>query len=518
MGVFCRTAFIAMVLALSVSGFVVEDVSQKKTNDVDMVVGSTDAARFVISHVDESALRMIIKDTVPTSNDLNILYGQHHLNAEVLMQKLTPLVQKAVQTQVTSSDAMYTQEDVTEQIIRQLGTRVSNGVNDRQKFLNNKRETRLNQIVQSMINKMWAITTSTIKDSSLDTYNIDSTEYGLMVEELIPELIKSANNSDVRKVLVYPVIKDELNIIIRKNDVSCSIQELTDKIFSKLTPFMREGIMMGVKKIEQWTSEDSLQQISERFEPQLNKAIRDGLMYAEKLQVALQQEMVDHSVTAELIEMVDPLIKTGVLNVMNSLQSRGFAAPGVINEYRLKRYIVNNIRYNSGKNIQSHFVYNGLKSRFQKLIDSDIPLPLLDVFHQFQQNMLNTKIDMLIMQNIDEFRRKHPQFTKCGANILAATVVGTLKANVKSLTKQYLQNMESASDVTDEQAVIDYVLEMLNESLPKTIEKEAEEQRDFSSGMFLDSKAFDDVKVRIESSIHSIVIKELQDIRQPQID
>ena len=92
-----------------------------------------------------------------------------------------------------------------------------------------------NQIVQSIINDMWATTTRTIKDSSLDTDSIDSSKYALMVKQLIPELIKSTNNSLVRKVLGYAVIEDELNIIIRKtNNASYSVQELTDKIFSKL--------------------------------------------------------------------------------------------------------------------------------------------------------------------------------------------------------------------------------------------------------------------------------------------
>jgi hypothetical protein len=142
----------------------------------------------------------------------------------------------------------------------------------------------------------------------------------------------------------------------------------------------------------------------------------------------------------------------------------------------------------------------------------------LDVLDQFQKVIINPKINELMMENIDDFRRQHPQFTRCGANILAATVVGSMKANIKSLTRQYLENMASSPDVTDDQAAIDYVFSMVNESLPKKIEEEAEEQRDFDSGMFLDSDAFDDVNVRIESSISSIVIKELQNLRQPQED
>ena len=179
-------------------------------------------------------------------------------------------------------------------------------------------------------------------------------------------------------------------------------------------PFMREGILMGVKKIEQVTAEDSLQEINDRFGPQLKMATKDGLVYAGKLQAALEQEMVDHLVTTHLLEMVDPLIETGVLNVMNSLQSRGFSAPGGIEDSRLFKYIIFNIRYNTGKHIGSFYLYNELKNNFLKLIDFDFdkPLPPLTVLLTFQNTYLTPKINEIILQKVDEFRRHNPQLTQ----------------------------------------------------------------------------------------------------------
>ena len=152
----------------------------------------------------------------------------------MMLEEMKPIIQNVVQDIVTSSDATYTQDAVTMAIIDILGPLVNKGIAERQKLLDEKKEAQLNKIVQSTINEMWPVATQTIQDSPLDTYNIEKSTYGQMVHDLIPELIKSTNYSGIHKVLGYPVIKDELNIIIRKKNVSCSVQELTDKIFSKL--------------------------------------------------------------------------------------------------------------------------------------------------------------------------------------------------------------------------------------------------------------------------------------------
>ena len=281
---------------------------------------------------------------------------------------------------------------------------------------------------------------------------------------------------------------------------------------------MREGLIMELNKIKQGVPDESLQQVIANFGPHLREATNDGLVFAEKLQAALEQEMADHLVMTEVIQMVDPIIEIGVSNVMNRLQSRGFAAPGAVKDRYLIRYVSRDIRLHQRKNIHQSYVNNELKKRFQEIINSDIALPSLDALSQFQTLIINPKINKIILDKIEAFRRKNPQFSQCGANVLAATVVGSLKAKVKVMARQYLDGMSTTSDAIDDQAVIDYVMDSLDKTLPKTIEKEAYEQRDFESGMFLDSEAFNDVKVRIESSIHSIIMKDLQNLHKPQED
>ena len=69
---------------------------------------------------------------------------------------------------------------------------------------------------------------------SLDTRNVSKTMYRKMVKELLPELSQSTNYTSVQKTLMFPVIKDELNLIIRNGNDTGSIHELTDKMFDKL--------------------------------------------------------------------------------------------------------------------------------------------------------------------------------------------------------------------------------------------------------------------------------------------
>ena len=80
------------------------------------------------------------------------------------------------------------------------------------------------------------------------------------------------------------------------------------------------------------------------------------------------------------------------------------------------------------------------------------------------------------------------------------------------MVKQYLTTMEGSgsSDVTDTKAAFDYVLEATRESLQNSVEEEAMDQGTFDTDTFMNSEAFEDINLQVESSIQSIVIKELQ--------
>ena len=148
------------------------------------------------------------------------------------MEQLTPIVQKVVQDLLSSNDVTH-QEAVTSHITEGIRRLVDRNVAERNKILKQQKEASLNQLVQSMINDMWSIVSDTIRNS-IDTSNIDKDKYDQMVKRVIPEIIQTVESSAVKKVLSYPVVEDELQIIIRSNNLSYSVNDLTDKMFRRL--------------------------------------------------------------------------------------------------------------------------------------------------------------------------------------------------------------------------------------------------------------------------------------------
>ena len=148
------------------------------------------------------------------------------------MEKLKPIVQNIVQELLSSNDVEH-QNAVTSQIAADLEGLVQKGVVERSEIMREKKENSLNNLVQSMINDMWPIVTDTIKES-IDTSNINKAAYDRMVRRLIPELIQTVEDAHLRKVLSYPVVEDELKIIIRSNNLTYSEHDLADMIFGRL--------------------------------------------------------------------------------------------------------------------------------------------------------------------------------------------------------------------------------------------------------------------------------------------
>ena len=124
-------------------------------------------------------------------------------------------------------------KDVTSGITVHVLQILGGALNERNKLIVERREMRLKQLTHSIINDMWTITSDKIRES-LDTQNVSETEYRQMVRELLPELAAATNHSGVKKVLLFPVISDELNLIIMKNNNTGTVQDLTDKMFIKL--------------------------------------------------------------------------------------------------------------------------------------------------------------------------------------------------------------------------------------------------------------------------------------------
>lgn len=508
---------IATLLTLGASGYKVDpcggctrSLFQQSTNP-DAQVGVDDIARLVVNEIDQDTLLQMLKDTVPESSSIDDLWGMPKIKAEMVTEKLRPTISDVIEDLVTAESE--TQEQVTSGVVDSVLFSLRSTVDKANKALDERREIALKQLTNSIINDMWAITSSKIRDSSMDTYNVNQAEYQALVEDLLPELAQATDLTDVKTVLGYPVISDELNLIIRKTNDTGSVHELTDKMFSKLDPFLREGVLMNVKKIESpEAAENAMQQVKDNFGPRLEMATYDGLVRAGKMQNVLLKEMKDHEVATSYMEMAKPDIKAAVDSTMNWLQGRGSAAKGVVRDDILLRYMMYRASVPGRNTPVTYGAIAEIEDKFRALTESEKPWPHLVVVDRYTRSVVYPMIKNAVVENIEEYRQNNPQLSKCGSTVFAATVVGSVKAEVKSMVKQYLTTMEGSgsSDVTDTKAAFDYVLEATRESLQNAVEEEAMDQGTFDTDTFMNSEAFEDINLQVESSIQSIVIKELQ--------
>ena len=272
---------------------------------------------------------------------------------------------------------------------------------------------------------------------------------------------------------------------------------------------MREGIMNEVNMLEKEGLELAVQHIIDRFEPSLKTATVGGLVHAAKLQLAINQEMADHSITNEALQMIKAIVKPAVVNVMHSLHSKGFSAPGAVNEYVLTRLVHNNIDKLQDKNIFGSTTRDALVNNLEKRLDYPVSLPKKEL--ESLRALLRTlypKIHEFVMEEVGAFQKQNPQFTDCGSNILAATVIGSLKSRVKRQTTQFLESMHGTT--IDDQYVIERITEAANPYVDEALETEANDLHHFESGKFSDSEAFDDIKARVQSGLYTIIMNEVE--------
>ena len=167
----------------------------------------------------------------------------------MVMDKLKMSIGKVV-TELVPSPAVKTSEEITEDIANQVAQiKLNKMMEERNQNLVEKREITLNKFVHSMINEMWTIASNKIRDMPLDPENVDKTIFRQMIKELTPELAQSTNYRSVKKTLMFPVIKDELSLIIQNNNDTGSVHELTDKMFDKL---VRHCSRIMSQKTFQW--------------------------------------------------------------------------------------------------------------------------------------------------------------------------------------------------------------------------------------------------------------------------
>ena len=260
---------------------------------------------------------------------------------------------------------------------------------------------------------------------------------------------------------------------------------------------------------DQEDKENTIRDIINNFEDSMAKATKEGLLVSGKLQLVLKQESNDQSMTDTYLAKVKPMIEEAVTPVMNRLQAKGFAAPGAVHEMWLFRMVYGEARQ-QGHRFYGTYVNTYVNDNLQKLLGLEKSLPQLSSASQMTQS-IQSKMQEMILEEVNGYRQLNPQLNDCNANILAATVVGALKADVKSAVDKYVKD-SGAQSVDESQDVEEAVTKQIDSLLVSTLEMEGMEQHSFEDGAFTDasSDAFGDVKARIQSYIQAIIKKQLE--------
>ena len=255
--------------------------------------------------------------------------------------------------------------------------------------------------------------------------------------------------------------------------------------------------------------EDIADDIKNAFGPSIEMSTKEGLIIAGKTQTILNEEMENHKMANEFMEIVKPYLSDGVEVEMNWLMSRGKSYKEARSKQFLISFLFSDVNWPTKKDLFQHYSKHSFAEKFAKLTSSQKKFPEdIQVINMYMTHVIMPMMQEFISNEIDEFRRQNPQLSKCQTSVVAAQTYGELKMEILTLTKEHVESM-AESDM-DEDVAADHVLEKLMQSILTKLEDAGEEMGDFERGKFKQSDVFNDAKAQLESRIRLIVLKQLK--------
>ena len=252
--------------------------------------------------------------------------------------------------------------------------------------------------------------------------------------------------------------------------------------------------------------EDTANDIKNAFGPSIEMSTREGLVVAGKTQQILTKEMEDREEATKFVEMVKPYLSEGVKIGMNWLKRKRSSHKDATKTLSLPDYLLTLVNWPTKKELFKLYNKNHFAKQLKELTASKKTYPNdLQVIHKYMTYVILPMMHEFMLSEIEEFRRQNPQLSDCKTSLVAAQVYGSLKMEILSMTKEFIEGM-TESDI-DEGAAGDYVLEKLMESIPRKLEEAGEEIGDFAPGRFAQSNDFNDAKDQLESQIRVLVMK-----------
>lgn len=258
--------------------------------------------------------------------------------------------------------------------------------------------------------------------------------------------------------------------------------------------------------------EDIAEDIKIAFGPYIETSTKDGLIVAGKTQKILNEELEHNEFATKFLDNIKPYLSEGVEVGMNYLKSkkgcRVCQGDKVAQSKEwLANYILKDINWPTKQDLFQHYSKSSFAKVLEKETSSEKMYPDdIEVINIYMTQVILPMMQEFMFQEIVEFRRQNPELSKCGTKIVAATVYGSVAMKVVSLTKEYVESMGESE--VNEQAAFNFVLQKLNDSLPKKIEQAGEDYQDFAPEKFMQSEAFKDVEAQLKSKIQTLVMKQ----------
>ena len=157
------------------------------------------------------------------------------------MELMSPIVLKAIDETLATVDnddqaRTHGNKLVEEEIRSKLLLSVRKYVNRRNGMLTQKKEASIHGMLQETKSEMEPFIREAIANSIDDISEIQKSQYDKMIEKLlVPALVEAEKSEHVLTMLKYPIVKDEMKILIKQNDTSySSANDLSDGIFGKM--------------------------------------------------------------------------------------------------------------------------------------------------------------------------------------------------------------------------------------------------------------------------------------------
>lgn len=420
----------------------------------------------------------IIRETVRSSNaDLS----QYDNLVQIIITQLRPVVLNEV-TKALAQSTKYKNlnpQDLTQQIIVQITPFVQEGVEQQIREIEEEARITPDQIVDQIIAELKPVTIQIIKQTvASSNVNIDDEEK--LVQTIVTQL--------------RPVVFTQVTNAINANNANYNAQELSDKIVTRLIPFIREGVKREVQIKK--TSEQGIfvQEIINKLDPFIKTTIKDAL--GSQTVTVLNHKQESGAITGVLGKLRS-LIKRAVITVMTRLQ-----AADTVNSLSDADIIAQvNVEIKNG------LILKLLEGELGRILGESKPLPPADVLQGLLQRML-PEIRKMIISEITLWRQTaNPQLSGAQQIRVTSNVVNSLKGGVEGATVQFL---ERSPDTIANSAVMQAIMGQLRQQIIIALKNDRTIQQVFASASFEDSEAFNELFQLIIAEFRKIILAQIR--------